>query len=75
MQAGLTSRRLTWRDIFLAEVLLLLVWMARLRALLGRSAWRVTGRQQLMTEAPAPLAALARSTRDPSGSSSGSRTR
>ena len=28
MQAGLTSRCLTWRDVFLAGVLLLLVWMA-----------------------------------------------
>lgn len=43
---------LTWRDIFLAGALLLLVWTARLRALLGRLPCRVAGRQQFVTEAP-----------------------
>ena len=43
MQAGLTSRQLTWRDIVPAEIPLLLVWMAWLRAPSRRGRLHVGG--------------------------------
>jgi len=43
MQAGLTSRQLTWRDVFLAGAFLLLVWMAWLRAPSRRGWLHVAG--------------------------------
>ena len=42
MQAGLTSRQLTWRDVFLAGVLLLLAWMVWLMAVENRARLPVT---------------------------------
>ena len=43
MQAGLTSRQLTWRDVFLAGAFLLLVWMAWLRDPSRRGPLHVAG--------------------------------